>query len=191
MKPSVPTLAPLLRSDLQGDLLAKLWLSDDEYTLTDLARELDVSVSQIHTEIERLAAADMLQERRVGTARLVKADHDHPLSQPLTDLLRLTYGPAAVLPEILDGIAGLDAAYIYGSWAERRMGEPGAFPRDVDVLLVGTTKGRVSARVQREASERLGREVNVAVIAPSEWEKPTQGFTKTVKRGALVPLAVK
>ena len=55
----------------------------------------------------------------------------------MIDLLALTYGPAAILPELLARVDGVREAYIYGSWAARYRGEPGTEPRDVDVLVVG------------------------------------------------------
>jgi hypothetical protein len=42
-----------------------------------------------------------------------------PVSRPLTDLLAVTYGPLPVLTDLLSEVAGVDQAYIYGSWAAR------------------------------------------------------------------------
>lgn len=190
MKQQPPTLAPLLRSDLQGDLLALLWLTRQEYSLSDLSRRLDVAVSTIHTEVERLFDADLVTDRRVGRTRLVKANEDHPLTPPLRELLELTYGPIAMLPPILDALEDVEEAYIYGSWAERRLGRSGAHPRDLDVLLIGSPSRRAAARAQTAASQALGHEVNITVLSRKEWESPTTGFARTVRDGALVPVAL-
>lgn len=189
MKQAPPTLAPILRTDLQGDLLATLFLHpDEEFTLTDLSRRLDAGLTTIHTEVERLAAGGLLDERRVGRARLVRANHDHPLTPSLTELVTLTYGPPAILPALLRPLRGLKRAYLYGSWAARRRGEPGPFPADVDVLVVGDVSSRAAAKVQAAATEALRREVNLTVVDEQEWERPTSGFAKTVKEGPLVQL---
>lgn len=191
MKPRPPAIAPLLRTDLQGDLLASLFLHPgQEYTLTDLAGMLDAGLSTVHTEVERLAEAELIRERRIGRARLVRANQDHPLTPSLTELLTLTYGPPAVLPAILNGLKGLERAYLYGSWAARRLGEPGPFPEDVDVLVIGEVSRRAAGRVQAEAAEVLRREVNLTVLPRDEWDNPTTGFAKTVRDGALVELGV-
>lgn len=191
MKQRPPTLAPLLRTDLQGDLLAALFLHPEtEYTLTDLARHLDAGLSTVHTEVERLAEAGLLDERRIGRARLVRANADHPLTPSLTELLTLTYGPPAVLPALLAKLKGVEEAFIYGSWAARREGEPGPFPEDVDVLVVGAVPSRAAARVQAEATALLHRDVNLTVLPRDEWDNPTTGFAKTVRDAPLVPLAL-
>lgn len=191
MKPQPPVLAPLLRSDLQGELLAALFLAESEYTVSDLARHLGAPLTTVHAEVERLAAAELLAERRVGRARVVAADRQHPLAPSLTELLTLTYGPTAVLPPLLRGLPGLERAYIYGSWAARRHGEPGPQPADIDVLLIGRVPRRAAASVQAKAMEALRREVNLTVLPADEWESPSGGFATTVKASPLVELPLR
>jgi DNA-binding transcriptional ArsR family regulator len=114
----VPVLAPLLRSDAQGELLALLFLHpDEEYTLSEIARRVRVSVPTVHAEIGRLVTSGLVVQRRLGQARLVRARVEHLLARPLTELLDLTYGPTAVLPDVLAGVPGVREAYVYGSWA--------------------------------------------------------------------------
>ena len=191
MKPQPPALAPLLRSDLQGELLAALFLAESEYTVSDLARHLGAPLTTVHAEVERLAAAELLAERRVGRARVVAADRQHPLAPSLTELLTLTYGPTAVLPPLLRGLPGLARAYISGSWAARRHGEPGPQPADIDVLLIGRVPRRAAASVQAKAMEALRREVNLTVLPADEWESPSGGFATSVKASPLVELPLR
>jgi len=134
-------LLPLLRSPFQGELLAWLFLHpDDEYSATDLANRFRVSLATASREADRLTAAGLITERRTGNLRLLRAKIDTVVARPLTDLLAVTFGPLAILGEILSRIAGVDEAHIYGSWAARYRGEPGAVPRDVDVLVVGDAR---------------------------------------------------
>ena len=182
-------IAPLLRTDLQGELLATIYLNPDrEHTLTDLATVLNAGLSTVHTEVERLATAGLIDERRIGRARLVRPNPNHPLTSSLTEMLTLAYGPPAVLPALLRPVKGLEEAYIYGSWAARRLGEPGPFPEDIDVLLIGTLSRRALGRVQGQATDALRRDVNLTALTRDEWDSPTTGFARTVRASALVPL---
>jgi len=91
-----PPLLPLLRSRVQGDLLALLYLRPDrEYSLTEAAARIGASVKAVHQEASRLVDAGLLVDRRLGNLRLLRAATDTPLSRPLTDLLAVTYGPRA------------------------------------------------------------------------------------------------
>jgi DNA-binding transcriptional ArsR family regulator len=191
MKASVPVLAPLLRSDAQGELLALLFLHpDQEYSLSEIARRVGVSLPTVHAEVGRLVQAGLLSERRLGQARLVRARGEHVLVRPLTEILELTYGPTAVLPDVLGSLPGVRQAFVYGSWAARRLGEPGAAPRDVDVVVVGTTSRMRLAAAEEEAARRLHREVNITRISPAVWGAGEDPFVRTLTSRPLVPITV-
>jgi DNA-binding transcriptional ArsR family regulator len=166
-------LLPLLRTPLLGELLAWMFLHpDDDCSVTDLAKRFKTSQSTISREADRLVAAGLIKEARRGNLRLIRANADSPLARPLTDLLTLTYGPAAVLGDLLAPIDGVDEAYIYGSWAARYTGEPGPPPRDVDVLVVGGADDDELFDAARNAERTLGREVNVHRVSPKSWRAP-------------------
>ena len=166
-------LLPLLRSPLLGDLLAWLYLHPDgAFSATDLARRFGVSQSTISREADRLAVAGLIHETRRGNLRLLQANLDSPLAPPLTELLMQTYGPAAVLGDLLSPVRGVDEAYVYGSWAARYAGEPGPPPRDVDVMVVGEADEDDLFDVARTAERMLGREVNIHRISVNAWHTP-------------------
>src|SRR5262249_39550483 len=113
-------LLPLLRSPLLGELLAWVYLHpDDACSVTDLAKRFKTSQSTVSREADRLTAVGLLREVRRGNLRLLQANLNSPLARSLTELLTLTYGPAAILADLLVSVDGVDEAYIYGSWAAR------------------------------------------------------------------------
>ena len=184
-------LTPLLRSDAQGELLALLFLQPDrEYSLTQIAHRVGVSLSTVHAEVARLIAAGLLLERRVGQARLVRAQAEHVLFRPLAELLELTYGPFVVLHDVLADVPGVGEAFIYGSWAARRLGEPGAAPRDLDVVVIGDVTRAVLGLVADEATRRLHREVNITRVSPEVWDRGEDLFVKTLRSRPLVSIAL-
>jgi DNA-binding transcriptional ArsR family regulator len=190
MKQPPAVLLPLLRSPFQGELLAWLFLHpEDEASLTDLARRFQVSESTVSREASRLRAADLIGERRAGNLRLVRANTETVIARPLTELLALTYGPKAVLGELLPRVNGVAEAYIYGSWAARYRGEPGPVPKDVDVLVVGTADEDDLYEVARTAERALGREVNIRRVSAGAWAEPGDDpFLAAVRERPLVRL---
>jgi len=170
MKQPPAVLLPLLRSPFQGELLAWLFLHPEEETsLTELAQRFGKSESTVSREASRLRDADLISERRTGNLRLIRANTDTLIARPLTELLALTYGPTAVLGELLPPVEGVTEAYIFGSWAARYRGEPGPVPRDVDVLVVGTADQDDLYDVARTAERTLGREVSIRQVSPTAW----------------------
>ncbi len=184
-------LLPLLRSRVTGALLALLYLHPDrDYSLAEAGKAIGASPKVMSTEADRLVAAGLVREARRGKARLIRAEAGGPVSRPLTDLLAVTYGPQPVLADLLSGVAGVEEAYIYGSWAARYLGEPGPVPHDVDVLVVGTADEDGLCDIVREAESRLGREVNFSAISPQYWEAldPADSFMRHIRERPLVRL---
>lgn len=191
MKTMPPPLLPLFRSRLQGELLALLYHHPNkEHSLSDLARVLKSSPRMIYYEVERLDDAGLVIDRREGRSRLIRANTSTPLFRPLSDLLSLTFGPLPILTEILSGIDGVSSAYIYGSWAARYLGESGAPPHDVDVLVVGTSPRSSLDTIAQTAEIRLLRPVNIRRISQESWDEtpPTNKFLEAVKSRPLVQI---
>lgn len=189
MNTSAPQLAPLFRSDAQGEILARILLNPDHaFTISQIARNTGTSYASTHREIQRLIRAGLLSEERVGRASQVTADTASPAYMPLTELLLLSYGPANVVPQILANIAGVQEAYIYGSWAARRAGEPGSPPGDIDVLVVGNPSRSAIHEASEEAERILDREVNIRIVSPDAWADATDTFIRTVKDRPLAAL---
>lgn len=99
-----------------------------------------------------------------------------------------TIGPKALLEEQLRGLHGVDRALIYGSWARRYHGEPGPLPQDVDVMVIGTADVGDIRTAEDNASRTLGRDVNVSVLTPGEWDSSQTGFVAHLKSEPRVEL---
>jgi predicted nucleotidyltransferase len=184
-------LLPLLRSRVTGALLALLYLHPDrDYSLAEAGKVIGASPKVMSTEADRLVTSGLVRETRRGRARLLRAETSGPVARPLADLLAATYGPLPVLSDLLSRVPGVEAAYVYGSWAARYLGEPGPVPHDVDVLVVGTADENDLYDIAREAESRLGREVNISAISLQYWEAPdpADSFMRHVRERPLVKL---
>jgi predicted nucleotidyltransferase len=186
---SAPELSPLFRSDSQGEILALLLLNPGRaYTIAELARTTGTSYASTHREVNRLLRTEVLSEDRVGTHHQIRANMSSPIAEPLQDIVLLTYGPAVVIPRLLESISGIEEAYIYGSWAARRSGEPGSPPRDIDVLVVGNPSRAEILDAAEEAGRRIGRDVNIRVTSARTWHTSDDPFVKTVRSRPLTRL---
>jgi predicted nucleotidyltransferase len=173
MRSNSPVLAPTFRSRTQGNLLALVLLHpDQEWTISDLARQLRIPLTTAQSEVARLAAGGVLTTRKVGRARVVRADTASPSVAPLTQLTLVTFGPHTV---IADEFAGLGATrvIVFGSWAARYHGEPGPIPSDIDVLVLGNGLSRADVYAAAErAEQRLGLPVNPVLRPAQSWADP-------------------
>ncbi|MGN9845579.1 hypothetical protein ACTMTI_46415 [Nonomuraea sp. H19] len=190
MRSNAPSLLPLFRSNTVGEFLAWTYLHpDDEYSIAELVKLLGATQPTLSREADRLVAAGLLIERRRGNLRLLRANTDTIMAKPLTDLLAVTYGPAAVLEPLLRDIPGIEEAYIYGSWAARFANHPGPPPKDVDVLVIGTADDDDLYTAARTAERALGREVNIHRISSASWRQDgPDPFVASVRGKPLYPL---
>lgn len=174
---------------MQAEILSALFTDPSiELSISELAHEARTQVSNAYNEVVRLLAAGLVEDRRVGRSRLIRANQGHELFRPLSEIILKTYGPHRVLSRALEGFEGVEAAYIFGSWAERYSGVPGPAPHDIDVLVVGDPERRRLTRLMSEEAEKIGKEVNVVITSPEEWRERASGFMKTVAGSALINL---
>lgn len=186
MRNAAPALLPIFRSERQAALLAALYLHPaQEFTLSELARSLEMSVGTVHAEVERLTAAGLLLDRRVGRNRLVRANTDSRASRALTELLTISFGPRTIIAEELAGLDGVDRVVVYGSWARRYRGEAGNEPADVDVMVIGSPDRDQVYDAAERAERRLGIPVNPTIRSAAAWSDESDALVLTAKRDAV------
>ncbi len=173
MRSDAPVLAPTFRSRTQGELLALVLLHpDQEWTVSDLARQLGVPLTTVQSEVGRLADGGVLATRKVGRSRVVRANVASPSVAPLTQLTLVTFGPQTVIADEF-AVLGAERVVVFGSWAARYHGETGEPPADIDVLVVGDGIDRAALYAAAERAEvRLGMPVNPVLRPAGSWEEP-------------------
>lgn len=186
MQAPAPPLLPLLRSRLQAELLTLVLLSPGrEWSLTELAARAGGSVSSAQREMARATEAGVVSSRRLGSTRLVTAA-ESPLTGPLTELLLRSFGPRQVIAEEFVGLAGVEAVYLFGSWAARYEGARGRSPADIDVLVIGVPDRDELDEAAQRAGARLAREVNVTIRSAHWWRDGEDSFHREVTRRPIV-----
>lgn len=175
-------LLPIFRTPAQGEILAALVLDEDhEASIADLARTAGVAPPNALREVNHLVQAGVLVDRRVGRARLVRANPHSPFVAPLRQILSRTHGAARLVADALRPISGIESVVIIGSWAARALGHPGPPPRDLDVVVVGEPPTRELRRANARLEELAGLPVQITVLTPAEWREAGSGFVRTVQ----------
>jgi DNA-binding transcriptional ArsR family regulator len=182
-----PPLLPLFRSENQLRLLGELFVYTGEArSISELAAVTGIPQATVSREVARLEEAGLLKSVQRGRLRLVEADDQLPYYPELRALLLKTIGPAALLGQELSGVPGIEAAFVYGSWAARYNGERGPAPRDIDVVVIGEPDLDELYAACRRAERELRLDVNPIVRPRAEWRRRTPGFLTDVRNGPLV-----
>jgi hypothetical protein len=196
MRTQAPPLLAIFRSQLQGELLARVLLGElgqgtasAVTTISDLARDLDKPLATVHREVVRLEQAGLLTTGRVGRARTVAADETNPAINPLRELVTIAFGPKQVIAATFGHVAKVDDLLIFGDWAARYQGEPGPLPGAVELLVVGTPDRSAVEHAAATAGKQLGRAVSPTVVSAQRWAEARQPFLQQLARGPLVRVA--
>jgi len=170
--------------------LLALLLADParQWTIDELTERSGEPYQTVATEVRRLQRAEVLSASTVGRTKLLAANEANPYLRPLSQLAIMAFGPPLVIGEEFTSVGGIEAIYLYGSWAARYRGEPGGAPNDIDVLVIGRPDRDDVYDAARRSERRLGREVNVTQRTRKQWEFATDGFSRQVRNSPLVEI---
>lgn len=190
MKVAPSSLAPMLRSDTQGRILARL-LDDPSqaYNLSELVDWAGSSMPTVQREVRRAEAAGIVTTAKVGPTRLVRANVEHPLFAAMRQLIVATYGPPAVVAREFKELPDARAVLLFGSWAARYLGQPGRVPNDIDVLVVGDADRNAVDDAAERAELAIGLPVEATVRSRSQWNHPDSFLREVKNRPFVVVLA--
>lgn len=187
MKVPVPSLAPILRSDTQGRILARLFADPAKsYNLTELVEWAGSSMPTVQREVGRAERAGIVTSQKIGPTRLVRANPNHPLFAPLNQIVAATYGPPTAIAREFAGIDGTEAVAVFGSWAARYLGQPGRAPNDIDVLVIGSPNRDEVDDAAERAERAIGLPVQVTIRSRAQWTSARDTFIQEVKNRPLV-----
>ena len=181
-------MLPIFRSRQQVEVLAGI-LDDPEreQSLADLTRRLGIPTASIHRGIERAEQAGVVRFPRVGGDRPGRAGTSSPHLAPLRQLLVRAFGAPGRLRAALEGIDGVEEAYIFGSWAARWEGEKGTRPvGDIDVLVLGHADRDQLYSAAHDVGLAVGREVQIQIRAPGWLQSGSGSFHDTVVNRPMV-----
>ena len=185
------SLLPILRSRGQAEILCAVLANPNrEWTLGELAMVSGQSLPTVQREVERAELAALVESRRMGRQRLVKAGPSQ-IAIMLANLLLWSYGPKFVIAEEFADITGIDRLFIFGSWAARYHGVDGYPPQDLDVLVIGDANLSDVFRAAHAASNKLQLEVNPKLFSHTWWENKTgSGFRMEIERRPIGEIEV-
>lgn len=159
-----------LFTDSQSRLLPWLFGQPERtYHLSELRRLTGLGSASLQRELNRLAAAGLVDSQPAGNMRRFQANPQSPVFAELVALTRKTLGTVPVLRDaLLPLMPDLLAAWIYGSVAK----QTDTARSDIDVMLVGNNLllSRVLAYLE-PAEAQLGRKINPNCFTPEEFAR--------------------
>jgi len=187
MKMLTPSIAPLLRSQTQGIILAAILSEpESEFSLADLAEKANRSQPTIWREIDRAQKSGLVMTRKVGNSILVRADQSSRYFKPIREIVVATFGAPAIVAQEFADVQGVDALILFGSWAARFKGVEGRSPNDLDVLVLGNPNRTEIHDVGDRLETKLKLPIQITVRSLKQWNDPDPFLIEVKDRPLLV-----
>lgn len=175
-------LSTLLSSRVRAAVLGMFAAREGErFSLTELARALDLSISSVQHECYKLERLHVLTGRREGVSRRYGVNRETPLVAPLMDLVVTVLGRERLLGHALAGLDGLQGA-LYASDPAR-------------LILIGDLGLEALEVVQDRAGFLLGigpDAIDIALYGTAAWQEHLAGDSALVsglRQGAPLVIA--
>ncbi len=165
--------------------MSSVFLTEDRKTIQELSLDLGIPYPTVHREVGRLLEAGLIKEKKVGNYRFIESNKTSPYYEPLRELLEISSGPVPLLKSAFGRIRGIEKVLIFGSWAQRELGNRGAAPADIDVLVVGRPDIRKVYAACSIVGKQLGWSVNPTTMSKEEWQEETP-FLKNVRKEGVI-----
>ena len=184
------TISSALFTDSQSRVLGWIFGQPERaYHLSELRRLTGLGSASLQRELNRLAAAGLVDVQAVGNLRCFQANPDSPVYAELVALTRKTLGTVPVLREALQALLpSLQSAWVYGSVAK----QTDTAQSDIDVMLVGEGLQLSQVLSALEPAEaQLGRKINPSCYSPQEFEcrrAEPDSFVQRVLSQPVLPL---
>ena len=134
--------------------------------LRDLAARLGIDPSNLSKELGRLEREGLFRSEVSGRQKYFQLNRDYALFDEVRSIVAKTIGVVPLLAQSFKKIEGIEAAYLYGSFARNQQDAAS----DIDVLVVGKPKSDALAEAVQKLERRLGREINYTVLSGKELE---------------------
>jgi len=177
-----------LRSQARRRLLAYYFTNPSARRhLRDLAGRLGVDPSNLSKELRRLERDGLFTSEISGRQKYFNLNRRYPLLPEVRRIVEKTLGAVPLLAQSLEGVGGIEEAYLYGSFARNQQDAAS----DIDLLLIGSPQTNALAAALEILERQLGREINYTVLTRKEFQARRarrDAFLEEVWRNKRVPL---
>ena len=181
----------LFGSRIRAKLLGWFFTHTDEsFFVRQLASILKEDPTNLSREMTNLENLGILKSARKGNLKLFQAKQDCPFFMEMKGLVLKTAGVVGQIKEILRNGAGIEYAFIYGSYAYGKE-QAGS---DVDLMIIGNVDMDSLDKSISDLEKGIGRSINYVLYSRDEFKskcKAKDGFLRDVLAGDKIVVAGK
>jgi len=152
---------------------------EQEKYVNELAALLKLDPGNLCRKLAALASNGILVFRVRGKEKFFRLNKTSPLLPAFKKIFGQQYGLAEEIKKALQKLAGIQEAYIFGSFASNTMNAES----DIDLLLIGKHSALAAERAILPLQTAIQREINIVDFSPEEYDKRKKtddAFIKTL-----------
>jgi predicted nucleotidyltransferase len=137
------------------------------YYLRELERMFNMPVSILRKELMQLSGEGIFLSEKKGNLLYYRLNKNYPLFEDLKNIVHKTIGIEGLLRDAINEIGGIEAAFIYGSFARGKE----KTTSDVDLCVIGRIDEDQLIEKINAIEISIKREINYTLYAPEELKK--------------------
>ena len=137
------------------------------FYIRELGRRIKEEAKNVSRELKNLEALGLLISELLGKQKYYFVNKNFFLYPELESIIFKTTGVQGILKEALDRLEGIEAAFIYGSYAVGKQTESS----DVDLLIIGKPDMTGLNEIISELEDKLHREINYMCFDQKEFKE--------------------
>lgn len=158
-------LQSLMGSEIRAELLTLFFMNPEKsYYIRQIAALLERPLTPLRRELTRFEDLGLIESRRQANLKFYKVNQYSPIYKELQSIILKTHAVGEIVKASLKGLAGLEFAFIYGSFALQEI-SPAS---DIDLFIIGEVPMDVLNSMIRGIESRLQREVQYSVFSKNE-----------------------
>jgi len=158
----------LFSSRVRVGLLKQFLLNPDQrYYARMLSGLVGAQYSAVWKELRNLEGAGLLLSEKDGGRRLFWLNPDNPILSELRAMILKTVGAGDLIRGGLEDVPGIEAVFIFGSFARGEVDERS----DLDLMIIGGLSLQELADMIAQVEADLERSVNYVLLTPKEWQE--------------------
>jgi predicted nucleotidyltransferase len=144
-----------------------LSLPNARFYIRELERKINEEAKNISRELQNLETLGLLISEKQGNRRFYSPNENFFLYPELKGIIFKTTGVLGLLKEAVAKLKGIEAAFIYGSYATGKEVESS----DVDLMIIGKPDLTELNEVISGLEDKLNREINYMCFDQEEYEE--------------------
>lgn len=172
------TLIQLTKSKLRTRILTYFFTNpQSSHYLREIAAILNQDVGNLSREFNRLEKEGIFVSQVRGRQKYFSLNKNYPLYKELKSIVFKTAGVEGALKKVVLSIEGVEAAFLYGSFAKKKE----TAISDIDLFIVGSLDEHKLLTEIEKLEKQLGREINYTIYPAKEFAKKRERDSFIIK----------